>query len=166
MINEILEDNQQIVFLSPWSIYTKLYFQGFEKWNQYPCQNSHLLQPREEQSSLSLEDSAKMPNSSWGNSDRQFSSRLSLNRLTDWSAKSAMATLDTGRRSWSSPSPGGRRQPKEPIRGADCPWVLGLVSALVKAGTAGLLKPFFIMGTLVIWLQSLNLAFEEQGKII
>ena len=43
MRNEISEDNQQIVLLSPRSIYTKLYFQGFEKWNQYPCQHGHLL---------------------------------------------------------------------------------------------------------------------------
>lgn len=51
--------------------------------------------------SLSLEDSAKMPNSSWGNSDRQFSNRPSLNRLTDcdlWSQPQRISAAHSGHR--------------------------------------------------------------------
>lgn len=131
MTNEILEDNWQVVLPSPWSIYTYLYSQGFEKWNRYPWQHSQLLQPREEQSSLSPEDSVKVPHSSWGNSDRQFSNCLSLNRLTDQAVKSA--TDDKHRPLWTdagsagpNPSPGGRWQAKEPIHDEDCLWVLAL----------------------------------------
>ena len=51
--------------------------------------------------SLSLEDSAKMPNSSWGNSDRQFSNRPSLNRWTDcglWSQPQRVSAAHSGHR--------------------------------------------------------------------
>lgn len=153
----------------------------FEKWNWYPRQCSHVLKLREEQSSESQEGSARKPKSFWGNSDRQFSNCLSPNRLTDQAAKSAtedsISTTHSGQLQAQLVLLLSRQAgcwAKEPIHYEDCLWVLGpgfarlkvMLPAMVKAGTAGFLKPLLNRETVVIWLQSLNQACKKQGRII
>lgn len=90
MVGKILVTNSSLVFWAPDPATHSFAWKGFGKGKSVamPTQPRSAAQSRGKQS-VTKKTSAKKPNSFQGKSDRQFSNRLSPNRLTDWAVKSA-----------------------------------------------------------------------------
>lgn len=157
MTNEIWEDNSQVVFLSSWSVYTYLYSKRLWKIElvcmpMQPCSSAHRRPKQSVTRGFSPEVKFFLRQL------RQFSNRLSLNRLIDWGVKSAtrglyqQGSVGAAVASSAGPNPlqAGRWLAKSGVimkTAYEC-WDETLPNSvmlpeMVKIGTVGILKPLW-----------------------